>query len=479
LKLASQEPEMSGGYHRIRVRRRIRTPQTSRTGTHDIQAIGRLNSETSTNRSGEDVRIGAADHEMAGSAFIGRNKAATAAYLLGLQKRYGNRYVTRIIDHFHISDETRNNVATNGAMSRNLDRQPQASVPGKQSFDGGFIKLVPTVERFDAAGKSLGSGSVKINDSSQNVSLGNVTNGDHGFIRFVIDASWDFGNRGQGHPLSIIIPTKGRARLVTLTPFRVPTTVGKEDDKIKFSTTRPTLQFTEGKGASLDKQPTASGDPDDLGGSVTISPSITFQVQTAAQTQGTVNVDLVIVDGSVSEAFQSAVNEVESIGRAYTANLKYQEPKPTPPTTASKLFQQEVFFAVGSDKVSDPEYTKLRSWFEGKLPGVGSGSDPIPPEANGSVMSGNSEVNLFGQASNTGSPAYNQALSRRRAQHVRDIMQDFASSHAKFNIVALGPVESGPTTEDAGVRRVVIWFKADVAATPPGPTEASGETTVP
>jgi outer membrane protein OmpA-like peptidoglycan-associated protein len=475
LKLVSQELEMSGGYHRIRVRRRIRLPRTSRTRTHGTQAIGWLDSETSTDRRGEGARIGAVD--MARSAFIGRNEPATAAYLLGLQKRYGNGYVTRIIDHFHISDETRNNAATNGTMSRNLDRQPQASVPGKQSFDGGFIKLVPTVERFDAAGKSLGS--VTINDPSQNVSLGNVTNGDHGFVRFVIDASWDFGNRGQGHPLSIIIPTKGSARLVTLTPFRVLTTVGKDDDKIKFSKTRPTLQFTEGKGASLDKQPTATEDADDLGGSVTISPSITFQVQTAAQTQGTVNVNLVIVDGSVSEAFQSAVNEVESIGRAYTANLKYQEPKPTPPTTVSKLFQQEVFFAVGSDKVSDPEYTKLRSWFEGKLPGVGSGSDPIPPEANGSVMSGKSEVNLFGQASNTGSPAYNQALSRRRAQHVRDIMQDLASSNAKFNIVALGPVENGSTTEDAGARRVVIWFNADVAATPPRPTDASGETTVP
>jgi outer membrane protein OmpA-like peptidoglycan-associated protein len=84
-------------------------------------------------------------------------------------------------------------------------------------------------------------------------------------------------------------------------------------------------------------------------------------------------------------------------------------------------------------------------------------------------------VNLFGQASNTGSPSFNQALSRRRAQHVRDIMQDFAGSDAKFNVVAQGPVESGSTAEDPAARRVVIWFNADVPATP-GPS-ASEEPT--
>jgi hypothetical protein len=55
---------------------------------------------------------------------------------------------------------------------------------------------------------------------------------------------------------------------------------------------------------------------------------------------------------SVSEAFQSAVNEVESIDRSYTADLTYAEPKPSLPSTVKKLFQQEVFFAVGSDNAS-------------------------------------------------------------------------------------------------------------------------------
>jgi len=105
----------------------------------------------------------------------------------------------------------------------------------------------------------------------------------------------------------------------------------------------------EGKAHRSANSPGASEDADDLGGSVTISPSVTFQVQTAAQTQGTVNVDLVIISASVSEAFQSAVNEVESIGRSYTANLTYAEPKPSQPSTIKKLFQQEVFFAVRSD----------------------------------------------------------------------------------------------------------------------------------
>jgi outer membrane protein OmpA-like peptidoglycan-associated protein len=405
-----------------------------------------------------------------------RDELSSAGVLLRLQRRYGNRFVGKVIDRLRNGEQSRDSLASaersiGGDMR--LDRQPAPAAPAKQSFDGGFIKLAPTAERFDAAGK--GAGRVAITDPSQNVALGNVTNGDRGFVQFVVDTEWDFGNRGQGHPLSIIIPTKGRARLVTSTPFRVPAKLSKEDDKVKFEKTRPSLQFTEGKGASLDKQPGASEDADDLGGSVTISPSVTFQVQTAAQTQGTVNVDLIIISGSVSEAFQSAVNEVESIGRAYTANLTYAEPKPSPPSTVKKFFQQEVFFAVGSDKVSDPEYLKLRSWFEGKLPGVGSGSDPVSPDANASVTSGNAEVNLFGQASNTGSPSFNQALSRRRAQHVEDIMRDFAGSNTKFNVVAQGPVESGSTAEDPAARRVVIWFNVEVPATP-GPS-ASPEPT--
>jgi hypothetical protein len=118
-------------------------------------------------------------------------------------------------------------------------------------------------------------------------------------------------------------------------------------------------------------------------------------VQTAAQTQGSVNVSIVIIDGSVSEAFQSAVNEVERIGRANTANLSYQKEKakPDPPAPSKKLFQHEVFFGVASDKVKDPEYLKLRAWFEGKIPGVGSGSDPIPAEARAGVTSGKNAFN--------------------------------------------------------------------------------------
>jgi hypothetical protein len=381
--------------------------------------------------------------------------AAGAGAILGLQRLYGNRHVARLLD----------GLVRAGARDPTIDRNPADKALAPQKFDGGFIRLTPKVERFDAAAK--GQGEVVIANPSQEVDLGSVTNGERGSIRFTIDAEWDFGNRGQGHPLSIIIPTKGIARLVTLTPFRVPSTFEKaDDDKIKFSTTRPTLQFTQGRGASLDKQPGTSADPTDIGGSVTISPSITFQVQTAAQTQGTVNVDLVIFNGSVSEAFQSAVNEVESIGRAYTANLVFKKKADPPPAAVKKLFQQEVFFGVGSDKLTDTEYLKLRGWLEGRVPGVGGGADPISPEASASVSGGKSVVNLFGQASNTGSAVFNQDLARRRAERVRQVMQDLSGADARFNTEANGPVEDGSTIEDSHARRVLIYFEADVAAAP-------------
>src|SRR5271166_2123433 len=239
----------SSGKHRVS---RIRVASRSSIGPRGRQATARPKASNLIDRTEDDARVVA--RALAYSASMKRDELSSAGVLLRLQRRYGNRFVGRVVDRLRKGEQPGDSLASAqrsiGGDLR-LDRQPAPAAPAKQSFDGGFIKLAPTAERFDAAGK--GAGQVAVADPSQNVALGSVTNGDRGFVRFVVDMEWDFGNRGQGHPLSIIIPTKGRARLVTLTPFRVPAKLSKEDDKVKFEKTRPTLQFTEGKGASLDK----------------------------------------------------------------------------------------------------------------------------------------------------------------------------------------------------------------------------------
>ena len=154
-----------------------------------------------------------------------------------------------------------------------------------------------------------------------------------------------------------------------------------------------------------------------------------------------------------------------------------QDPQPNPdpqpePAKQGGFFQQEVFFGVASDKVDDPEYLKLRGWYQGQVEGVGSGSAKVTPQVQASVEAGTSEVNLFGQASNTGSATYNQELSERRAKNVERILQSFAGSHARFNLKAFGPVQDGSKAEEAHARRVLIYF--DLADAPPGPQPGPG-----
>jgi peptidoglycan hydrolase-like protein with peptidoglycan-binding domain len=258
--------------------------------------------------------------------------ALARTFLSRLQQDYGNRVVARVVALARQQQAS----AAAALSGQNPQQQP---APAQNAgdvvrFPDGTIKLTPKVQRFDAAGNHL-SQEIEITSPSQNVDLTppNLTNGEHGSIRFIFDAEWEFGAK---HPQThgLLIPSKGSSRLVTLTPYRVPAETKPDEDKVKFSKTRPTLAFSEGTGGALDKQPFATEDPDDQGGSVTVAPSITFQVQSADQKGVGVSVDLLIFSPQFDGSLQVAVNETQSISRAYTATLRFPlnpQPQPNPP----------------------------------------------------------------------------------------------------------------------------------------------------
>ncbi|HEV2381685.1 MAG TPA: DUF4157 domain-containing protein [Terriglobia bacterium] len=334
-----------------------------------------------------------------------------------------------------------------------LPTGPPGTVPPGQVFQAGVIRIVPRAQCFLNGNQGP---LMPISDPNQALGLGNVTNGDRGFIRFVVDSDWDFENPGLG-----VEPARGRAQLQTTTPFRVPKGELKdEDDKLKFGKTRPTLQFSEGTGAAMDKQPTTSEDPDDVGGSVTVAPSITYQVQTAKQVQGGFNVTVLVLSEGANVAEQVALNETELISRAYTAELKYQPkqpPKPAP-TKTLKRFAMTAEFGVDQRDPLPGDLGLLQLWWDGQ-----AGLQPLPnDEARQAVRSGQTEVSVVGHASRTGSRAYNLVLAKDRADHIAKFLagDDMMGSKAQMDVSSAGFDAAAAAGEARSERYVAVYFEA-------------------
>jgi OmpA family protein len=417
------------------------------------------------------------------------DRPAKEKLLLSLQGQYGNDYVGQVLSraraeedelapipdqqiHGQTEEEEKEHTATTPQVVNKSDEKdlqvqttPEQSIvsrgPGSamQQSSGGFIRLVPRAQRFNEKGQPVGP-IVDITDSSQNVDMGEVTNGDRGFIQFFFDANWDF--HGQG-----LVPENGTAKLVTTTPFRVPAKTGPDDDKLKFGKTRPSLLASQGTGAAMDKQPTTSEDADDLGGSVTVTPSVTYQLQTAVQTQVQGTVQILFFSLSESIAVQSAVNEVDSISRAYTANLRYKPAKPIPPpvTKQVKRFAMTAEFGVNQREPRQGELGLLEMWWNGQ-----AGLTPLPnDEARAAVRSGQTEVAVIGHASHTGSRAYNLVLAKDRADNVANFLRAdrLMGSAAHVSSSSAGFDAATAPGEEQTERFVEVVFEAQVDDTAP------------
>jgi len=329
--------------------------------------------------------------------------------------------------------------------------------PAAEGVPGGTISFNPVAWSIvnDQAGPAMGF------TPDQTLTVGEVKNGDHGYIRIRMNATWHFGNPGQG-----LKPANGTSTLEFVTPFRVPKEVKDDDDKVKFSKTRPVLLFSEGSGAALDKQPTTSEDPDDQGGSVTVAPSITYQIQTANQVQGGFNVTVLFLSEGVTVAQQVAVNDAVSLSRAFTAGVHYNVQKPTP-NKVMKLFHQTVKFGVDKAEPEAGELPLLQEW----LNGGPYGTVPIPgPDAKQAVTSGQTEVSVVGHASKTGSREYNLVLAKNRADNVAAFLKrpDMMGGNAHLNTSSSGFDDAAAKGEAQSERYVAVFFEALVPEdTPP------------
>jgi len=346
---------------------------------------------------------------------------------------------------------------------------PPGTVPPRDLLPGGTITFSPW-----ARGIGLKDG--KTGDwvpftPNQTLTVGDVTNGDHGYINILVKAWWDLGDPGLG-----LDRAQGSSQLEFVTPFRVPRGELKEDDdKVKFSKTRPTLQFSSGFGAALDKQPSTSEDPDDGGGSVTVAPSITYQVQTAGQVQGGANINVLFVSAGANYTYQIAANTVESLSRSYTAGVHYtpkEPPKPAPDKTM-KLFHETVEFGVDERVPKPDQLALLKGWWQGLF-----GTRPIPDEgARQAVRAGQTEVSVVGHASRTGSRQYNLVLAKDRADHVADFLKtdpDLMTSAAHLNVSSSGFDDATTKGEAQSERYVAVFFEA-LTEVSPAPAVAGNE----
>ena len=407
--------------------------------------------------------------------------------LLNMQGQYGNEYVGQVLSRMRATEEaltthqqtlskTQEEEKDQTTISRQvvdkaddkdlaLQMTPERSVISRapagtvQQSQAGFIRLIPKAQRFNDKGQPVGP-VVLITDPSQNIDLGEVTNGDRGFIQFFFDVNWEFHAVG-------LVDERGSATLVTTTPFRVPAKTGPDDDKLKFSKTRPSLLSSQGAGAAMDKQPTTSEDADDLGGSVTVAPSITYQLQTAVQGQITPSVSILFFSLSESLAVQSAVNEVDSISRAYTANLRYKAPKPVPPpvTKQMKRFAMTAEFDVNQRDPRQGDLALMEMWWNGQ-----AGLTPLPnEEARAAVRSGQTEVFVIGHASRTGSREYNLVLAKDRADHIVNFLrgEKLMGNAAIISSSSAGFDAATATGEAQTERFVEVVFEAQVTDTPP------------
>lgn len=300
---------------------------------------------------------------------------------------------------------------------------------------------------------------------------------DHGTVRFIVNGKWDFTGTD-----AFASENKGDGLLVVDVPFRI---IGKpkgdDDSLIKFKQPRLAQQESNGAGAALDPQAQAIADSDETGGSVTVSPRITYQEQTATQLGITPPTPLGIGGQS-----QTQTTETEAFGGSFTVDLpvsKAPAPQPQPQPGPNKpdgkqkvlkRFAMTTEFGVNQRVPPPNDVALLKMWWNGQ-----AGLTPLPTQqARDAVRSGQTDVFVIGHASKTGSREYNLVLSKDRADNITKIVaaDDVMGAGAKINTSGAGLDDAKAAGEAQTERFVVVVFEAlvDEDDSPKAAGEAAG-----
>lgn len=449
-----------------------------------------------------------------------RNELLNAGVLLRLQRRYGNRFVGKVIDRLRNGDQPRDSLASarrsidrneqvakriastleivNGAGSAPADAFPSALQ--RQGGGGGLSNALPTIlqrvtqilpdnasfitldgtaTRSKVAGEAtepVPKAFPKQGQDGVAVELAPVTQSRdsaiHGNIVLTINAKWKIHGPLSNVPIVGILPavgdSTGEGQLVIDTPFRVLKTKKIKDDSkdddddtvVKNKSPRLARQRSSGSGAALDSQPALSADADDNGLSVTASPRVTFQSQVASQLS-TNNPPLI-----PNVSAQTQIPNTQAFGSDFTVTLPVNKTPPLSPpadhdyhcTRAGRLDQEAPGF--GPFIVASDQFAKP----DDARQDIHDWYFGLEPNVRQNLEEGKGILRVTGRASRTGSRTFNLDLAERRAKKVRGIIADFAGSNAHLNSFALGEfgAQTPDNKEDANERRVDVQIDGTV-----------------
>ncbi len=428
--------------------------------------------------------------------------------LLSLQRQLGNTEVARMLARRRGDDESRadeldadrtDNMSGRSRGSRDdLSELRTKTTDGSKAASPAFLQRVITKKLKDGsisldASSQLFQGSkqldtVKFAPGAQDAAFPGVLQQQdpnatfHGTIRTTITANWDFEPDGV-----LSHQSTGNGRLVVDAPFRIPKAKDDDDSAVKFKQPRVGEQESNGDGAALDPQPQVLADSDDSGGSLTVSPRVTYQEQNASQGQ----LGFTPFGLGVSGQKQSQTTDTQAFGESFTVSLNVTKPAPGPKPDPQpdpnkkdtspkvlKRFAMVTDFGVNKRVPSSDEIALLKLWWNGV-----AGLTPLPnKEARDAVRTGQTEVFVVGHASRTGSREYNLVLSKDRADSVVQVLQadDVMGGGAQIDTSGSGLDQAKAPGEAQSERNATTIFEALVSDDPkvtastsapsPGPT---------
>jgi outer membrane protein OmpA-like peptidoglycan-associated protein len=275
-----------------------------------------------------------------------------------------------------------------------------------------------------------------------------------GQVEFKVPVSWKFPPiQERSGEAAMALEGQGLAQYIV--PFTINTDK-PEQPSVVWQNATPVELTSDGGGATfaVPSPPVVTNTTAD-GGTANFSPFFQFQVQVALAdtTAGdTISVSegfsIAIVSANVQgthdtggghqEQLQASLTKLKTF--SFTAKVALTKPKaPDPLPKAPPLV---VLFDVDSDKTTSDE-GPIREWYKG-----------LDKRLRNSIETGRTPINLLGKASATGSEEHNRQLAHRRANKVKDILQDRAGDQARIFIQVIGNADAKSKVEDQ-IERVV------------------------